>query len=1019
MHVEEVVEQIVDASNPPVTNADLLKKIILITYLGRLQVNGQSPDSRITLSEYLFDNEGIIFDYTRLSETQKNRFLNWFLKPHDHDKVLVDNNGVSINEYRSFTAEVELNWWGRIKRFFGIRDTEYWKLQDRNLIFGYQLNGIKMRHGKHGSLLAFEQHFVPDGGTRYSERNYASSRIERNTKRLIITDRLVDQLLKYDLNHTNFSNIIRSAHPLSTDVQDYPSRYVDMKSYRITQRFEGERPWYMRLWDWVKSFFISVPKDSAASQKTEEMTVLHRDNTVHILQRTDTHGLVVTEKKPDIENIVFCGGGPKIFGHVGVCKALNDANIRPKRFAGSSAGAIISLLYYLGYTGLEIERIFSKWRQEHVLYFEFDTNGASDPKALKTALDFAVAVKIKQVTERNGLNYPDGPITFAVLEEIRKACLKKNVDCGFGLELVVTATNKRRRTTKYFSYALTPDHEVTDAVKVSSSVPLFFRPSLVDGEEHNDGGLINNFPTEAFADDHSTLLETEFGNNLKLLAVQFDTGSERSAIDNGMSEVYRENILLNFIYGLMGGVNDPASGWEQDRLKLRKYSGQSVVIRMFQTPNSFAVEQDARLRMMENGYSAVIDYLQPRYSKNSDGSYRENDELMYATFASLGDLLAYTCYRGNLQWFELVNNLIGNSRVPNKALLMKKSIMLRKLYFSDENALHSPESQSPTNSPLFFKQHFTKKNTLLVRQQNPLALLTIYPLFLKFTTDYLSDKYDKDRFNRAHHAVCIENPFACLTYLDLISNESHILLYLFVLLIRELQLDPSSNSIQGLQQVMDTGISYLSPDFYGRWSINKQQAIRVMRNLKNNKPFDAALLCQRLKDKPEEPLQRIGATNTYFDDFDDSLNFPGFYKLLIRLCRSLVQDKNDKIAVESAIVKPGVNSELSFLGCMEKVKGPKHVLLLSLIFVLKMDREELSGALMESIMQTLNRLYANEKDFDSPVFYQQGKALSKTQVTTLFELFAAGQINQAEEFSAQLQTAPTNPAPPISLTLTS
>lgn len=55
---------------------------------------------------------------------------------------------------------------------------------------------------------------------------------------------------------------------------------------------------------------------------------------------------------------------------------------------------------------------------------------------------------------------------------------------------------------------------------------------------------------------------------------------------------------------------------------------------------------------------------------------------MYSTFNSLGDLLAYCCYRGDEQWFNIVNNLIVQSTLPNRTALMKQSLELRKLYFN-------------------------------------------------------------------------------------------------------------------------------------------------------------------------------------------------------------------------------------------------------------------------------------------------------------------------------------------------
>lgn len=219
----------------------------------------------------------------------------------------------------------------------------------------------------------------------------------------------------------------------------------------------------------------------------------------------------------------------------------------------------MALLCYLGYSAAEIEELFRHFKNEHLVHLDININGLSEANSLKTALDYAIAYKLNQIVTQYKIPYPQGKISFETLEEIRQKC----PGCGIGKELIVTATNKRQATTRYFSLFHSPTFEVSEAVKTSASFPIVYRSTLIDGEEHNDGGILNNFPTEPFFDDHTTLLESEYGNNLKVLAVKFDDGPERKAIDRVMDRVYRENVVLNWIYQLLTGVSDPASGWEK------------------------------------------------------------------------------------------------------------------------------------------------------------------------------------------------------------------------------------------------------------------------------------------------------------------------------------------------------------------------------------------------------------------------------------------------------------------------
>ena len=55
--------------------------------------------------------------------------------------------------------------------------------------------------------------------------------------------------------------------------------------------------------------------------------------------------------------LVLSGGGARGLAHIGVYKALNEANIRPEIISGASMGAVIGSLIATGYTPDEIVEI--------------------------------------------------------------------------------------------------------------------------------------------------------------------------------------------------------------------------------------------------------------------------------------------------------------------------------------------------------------------------------------------------------------------------------------------------------------------------------------------------------------------------------------------------------------------------------------------------------------------------------------------------------------------------------------
>ena len=876
MTPQHVISQLLSDDAKQHRNLDLLKKIILTAYLGRLQVNGLSPDNKVALGNYLFDDERLMFDFSRLSESKKEQFQKWLLDPHQKEKEKSYLSNDAVNEYRGFTAEMNLSWWGRFTNWMKGYFIEHWKIKDLDLSLNYQLLGINMCHGLHGTSIGFNQFLVPSSGTKYKAEEDLQEGSLGNTKRVLITDKLVDQLTKCNLSSLKFESVCKGPHPLAIHVADMEGRHKEMHNYRIMQRYHTLNPWYVRAWNWVCSWFISEPLVKKASpQANNKLTLLYQNETTTIYKRGDSQGILVKEKRPDIENLVFCGGGAKIFAHIGVWKALNEINVSPKQFAGSSAGAIMATLCYLGFSADQIAGLFKHFKQENLVYFDIDSSGLSDSHALKTALDYGIALKLTEIVERYKIPYPQGKITFNTLEQLRLSC----PGCGIGNKLIVTATNMRQRKTHYFSMDKTPDMEVSEAVKISASFPVIFKKTLLNGEEYNDGGILSNFPTEAFHADDTSFLESEYGNNMKTLGVQFDNGTERSTIDRAMEKVYRENFLMNWIYGMLTGVSDPASGWEQDRMKLRKYAAQSIIVDVGEISSSgFSVEESMQVQLINSGYKTAKEYLQARFAKKPKGSYK-NKEMMHSTFASLGELLAYCCYRGDQPWFDVVSDLIINSSLPNKAALIKQSHELRALYFARKVATTEVGKQSSTPEVTFFgNEVVVHPPSKTDNRKKHAILLALYPIFLKLTPDLLTNPHDKECLLAARSSFTLDTPFRCLSIFSQIKNETHIIFHIFANLVKSLKKEPSESvyaALKLVQKILDSNKGLVQKEFYAHWNLDFRQGLRVLKLFCADQTYNSTLinLCQSLLSN-EEPLQKI--TGEEFREGEDELVEPQF-----------------------------------------------------------------------------------------------------------------------------------------------
>ena len=73
MTPEQTISHVLSSEPQYPKNIPLLQKILVTAHLGRLQINGVSPDNQVSLANYLFDQERCIFDFTRLSEDKKNK----------------------------------------------------------------------------------------------------------------------------------------------------------------------------------------------------------------------------------------------------------------------------------------------------------------------------------------------------------------------------------------------------------------------------------------------------------------------------------------------------------------------------------------------------------------------------------------------------------------------------------------------------------------------------------------------------------------------------------------------------------------------------------------------------------------------------------------------------------------------------------------------------------------------------------------------------------------------------------
>jgi len=156
--------------------------------------------------------------------------------------------------------------------------------------------------------------------------------------------------------------------------------------------------------------------------------------------------------------IVLSGGGSRGIAHIGVLRALGEQGIHPHCIAGTSTGAIVGALYAAGYSPARMLEFF---RSESP--FRLSKLSLSKPGIIDTA---KVVASFEKYLPENSFE--------ALLRPLFITC----TDIILGQRVV------------FDSGLLIP------AVLASSSMPMVFTPTEIDGRWFSDGGIVDNFPVE-------------------------------------------------------------------------------------------------------------------------------------------------------------------------------------------------------------------------------------------------------------------------------------------------------------------------------------------------------------------------------------------------------------------------------------------------------------------------------------------------------------------------------------------
>lgn len=274
------------------------------------------------------------------------------------------------------------------------------------------------------------------------------------------------------------------------------------------------------------------------------------------------------------KNLVLGGGGAKGLAYVGAKRFIEEHSsvFDLKNFAGCSVGSFFCMLFVLGYTSAQIERV--------ALNFEFSKLLDLDIKSIGSTFSLDTSRNVTRFVTQFLLSKGLG--SDATFKDLQLFASDR--------KLHVIAYNLTKSHEVLFNNELTPDMSVVKAIVASMSIPGVFAAVKINGDIHVDGVLSRNMPLTLF-------------ESASTLGIYLKTTEESAVVESDPS-------ILDFFGSLTRAISLKGQRLE---LELAKSSGYTVVEFTF-TENAsldFEMSREKKTRLVQLGYDTMITVLQP------------------------------------------------------------------------------------------------------------------------------------------------------------------------------------------------------------------------------------------------------------------------------------------------------------------------------------------------------------------------------------------------------------------------
>jgi NTE family protein len=270
--------------------------------------------------------------------------------------------------------------------------------------------------------------------------------------------------------------------------------------------------------------------------------------------------------KGKLKNIlVISGGGIKGYCALGAITKLKELGIidQPDVYCGTSIGSSIALLLCIGYTSDDIYNILMDIDASMLTNYNIDTllNDAHFGFANLDSFFYILGMlmKKKKISPK---------ITFKKLfDKVKK-------------KLIITGVCINTSSLHYFNHIDTPNMEVLTAVRISSSIPIVFKPVIYNDKAWIDGGCLNNYPIDYFKDKLDDVIGILLEDNIRII----DNFEDIPTYITQLVKCLLRNININ---------------------KYDIYKKQTILIKISTDASLFDINNDEKKKLYNYGYDIV------------------------------------------------------------------------------------------------------------------------------------------------------------------------------------------------------------------------------------------------------------------------------------------------------------------------------------------------------------------------------------------------------------------------------